>query len=84
MSEPIRLDYTNLVRTISSVFEESQSQIVKDNAFGIGMGLDILTCYLRDIAKRAVEINDPVLIGLLKNLCILAETEDDKNDNDIS
>lgn len=84
MSEPIRLDYTNLVRTISSVFEESQSQIVKDNAFGIGMGLDILTCYLRDIAKRAVEINDPVLIGLLKNLCILVETEDDKNVKDIS
>lgn len=48
-------------------------------AFGIGIGLELLECYMKNIAERAIELNDDVLIGLLKDLCVLVEKDGDNN-----
>ena len=72
----MRLNYSNLVRNIDEVLAKSRSRIVQENAFGISIGINLLTGYLRRIAERALEINDEVLIGLLKDLEILVESEE--------
>ena len=72
----MRLNYSNLVRNIDEVLAKSRSRIVQENAFGISIGINLLNEYLRRIAERALEINDEVLIGLLKDLEILVESEE--------
>jgi hypothetical protein len=34
---------------------------------------------MKNIAERAIELNDEVLIGLLKDLCVLVEKDGDNN-----
>ena len=70
------LNYSNLVRNIDEVLAKSRSRIVQENAFGISFGINLLNEYLRRIAERVLEINDEVLIGLLKDLEILVESEE--------
>lgn len=72
----MKLNYGNLIRNIDEVLSKSRSRIVQENAFGIAMGINILNEYLRRIGERALEINDEVLIGLLKDLEILVESEE--------
>ena len=71
----IKLDYNNLLRQIDEVLSVSRSKVVKENAFGISVGLQLLSSYLKQIAERAVELDDEVLIGLLIDLCILKKEE---------
>ena len=67
----IKLDYNNLLQRIDDVLSRSRSKVVKENAFGISVGLNLLSSYIEQIAKRAVELDDDVLIGLLLDLCVL-------------
>lgn len=71
----IKLDYNNLLRQIDDALSNSRSKVVKENAFGITVGLELLSSYLKNIAERAVELDDEVLIGLLLDLCILKKEE---------
>ena len=71
----IKLDYNNLLRQIDDVLSSSRSKVVKENAFGISVGLQLLSSYLKNIAERAVELDDEVLIGLLLDLCILKKED---------
>lgn len=45
--------------------------MVKENAFGISVGLNLLSSYIRQIAERAVELDDDVLIGLMTDLHVI-------------
>jgi len=74
----MKLDYNNLVRQIDEVMSNSRSKIAREKGFGIGIGLNLLTMYLKDIAERAIELNDDVLLGLLLDLHIISRTEEDK------
>ena len=74
----MKLDYNNLMRQIDEVMSNSRSKIARENGFGIGIGLNLLTMYLKDIAERAIELNDDVLLGLLLDLHIISRTEEDK------
>ena len=71
----IKLDINNLFRLIEEVISNSRSKIAKENGFGIAVGIEVLTAYLRQIAERAIEINDEVLLDLLLDLHVLKEDE---------
>lgn len=84
-SERMKLDYNNLMReimeTLASVESEDENTVfetVKNNAFGIGIGLELLTNYLKDIATLAIKRNDSELLELCKGLLIVVETEETK------
>ena len=72
----IKLDYNNLLRQIDDVLSSSRSKVVKENAFGISVGLQLLSSYIKQIAERAVELEDDVLIDLLLDLCVLKKEDE--------
>lgn len=71
----MKLDYNNLLSNIDRTLSESRSRIVKENAFGIAVGLELLSGYLRDIAQRAIDLNDDKLIELCVGMGILKREE---------
>ena len=71
----VKLDYNHLMEQIDDVLTESESAQEEGTAFGIAIGLTLLSSYLRQIAERAIEIEDEVLLGLLKDLYIIKESE---------
>ena len=73
----IKLDYNNLLRQIDEVLSVSRSKVVKENAFGISVGLNLLSNYIQQIAERAVELDDDVLIGLLLDLHVLKKEDEE-------
>ena len=73
----IKMDYNNLLSTIDRTLSESRSRTVKANAFGIAVGLELLSGYLRDIAQRAIDLNDDKLIDLCVGMGILKQEEDE-------
>lgn len=84
-SDKMKLDYNNLMRlimemlnTVGSEDPETVFLAVKDNAFGISIGLELLTSYLKDIALLAIKRDDTELLELCKGLLIVGETEDEK------
>jgi hypothetical protein len=70
----MKLDINHLYELIDEVLSNSRSKIIKERGFAISVGLDLLQNYLRDIAERAIELNDDVLIDLLLDLHVLKET----------
>lgn len=75
-TQRMKLDYNNLIRTISETMSRSRSKTVRQNAFGIEIGLEMLSKYLEAIAKRAIELNDEVLLGLLVDMMILKKVDE--------
>ena len=71
----MKLDYNNLLSNIDRTLSESRSRVVKENAFGIAVGLELLSGYLRDIAQRAVDLEDDKLIELCVGMGILKREE---------
>lgn len=71
----MKLDYNNLLSNIDRTMSESRSRVVKENAFGIAVGLELLSGYLRDIAQRAIDLNDDELIDLCVGMGILKQEE---------
>lgn len=73
----VKLDYNHLMEQIDDFLNQSATEDNERIVFGIGMGLNLLQAYLKNIAERAIEINDDVLIGLLKDFCVVIEKESD-------
>lgn len=69
----IKMDYNNLLSPIDRTLSGSRSRTVKANAFGIAVGLELLSGYLRDIAQRAIDLNDDKLIDLCVDMGILKQ-----------
>ena len=70
----VKLDYNHLMEQIDGFLADK----TEDNdtlVFGIAMGLELLGAYIKNIAERAIELNDDILIDLLKDLCVLKEKE---------
>jgi 16S rRNA A1518/A1519 N6-dimethyltransferase RsmA/KsgA/DIM1 with predicted DNA glycosylase/AP lyase activity len=72
-TQRMKLDYNHLMEIIDDFLGKVGLEDEENNVFSIGMGLNLLTAYLKEIAERAIETNDDVLIELLKDLCILKE-----------
>lgn len=69
-TQRVKLDYNHLMLQIDNFLSDNS----EDNdtiVFGIAMGLELLSKYIKNIAERAIELNDEVLIDLLKDLCVL-------------
>lgn len=73
MQMRMRFNYNHLLENIGEMLSVSRSKFARENGFGIEIGLNLLTSYLKEIAERAIEINDDVLIGLLLDMHILKE-----------
>lgn len=71
----VKMDYNNLVEEIDRTLSESKSRVVKENAFGISVGLKLLSGYLRDIAQRSIDLEDDKLIELCVGMGILKRKE---------
>lgn len=76
-SRLLKMDYSNLTKQIFDVFGKTRSKIVQENSFGIVSGLNLLNQYMIEIADRALEIEDDVLIELLCDMCILKKVEEE-------
>lgn len=72
----MKLDYNHLLETIDEVVSNSRSKLAKENGFGIAIGLNMLSDYLKKIAERAIELNDDILLELLVDMMILKATDD--------
>jgi len=72
----VKLDYNHLLDQIDDVLTVSRSKAAKEKAFSIAVGLQLLSSYLRQIAERAIEIEDEVLLDLLKDLYVISESEE--------
>jgi hypothetical protein len=75
----MKMDINNFFRLIDEVISNSRSKIARENGFGIAVGMELLSSYLRQIAERAIELNDDVLIDLLLDLHVLKEGKEDGN-----
>lgn len=73
----MKMDINNWFRMVEEVISNSRSKIARENGFGIAIGMELLTSYLRQIAERAIELNDDVLIDLLLDLHVLKEGKED-------
>ena len=78
MKHKVRLDYNNLMRQIFNLLKTSKDKAVQENAFGIGIGLEMLTNYMKEIATLAIERNDEELLEICKNLLIVTEDGTDE------
>ena len=74
-TQRMKLNYNHLLETIDAVMSNSRSKIARENGFGIGIGLNMLTSYLKQIAERAIELNDEVLLGLLEDMMIVKRSD---------
>ena len=70
-----KLDYNHLMQQIVDFLNENSTEENERFVWGLGIGLELLEAYMKNIAERVIELNDDVLIGLLKDLCILVENE---------
>ena len=73
----MKMDINNWFLHVEEVISNSRSKIARENGFGIAVGMDLLSSYLRQIAERAIELNDDVLIDLLLDLHVLKEEKED-------
>lgn len=78
MHDKMKLDYNNLIRLIMDAISEMQDDKETQNtAFGIAIGLKLLSSYLKDIATLAIKRNDAELLELCKGLLIVTEDDDE-------
>lgn len=71
----MKMDINNWVRQIDDVLSNSRSKIVRESGYGISIGLDLLLAYLKEIAERAVELQDEKLIEILLDLHVLKQED---------
>lgn len=75
MKHRMKMDINNWMRQIDDVLSNSRSKIVRENRFGISIGMDLLLAYLKEIAERAIELNDEKMIEILLDLHVLKEED---------
>lgn len=73
----MRMNIQHLYELIDEVLSNSRSKIVNENRISISVGMEILASYLKQIAERAIELNDELLIELLLDLHVLKEDKED-------
>lgn len=64
----VKMDISKLANKIIDALNSSKSRYVKENGFGIEIGLNLLLKYLQEIAERAIEIDDAVILSALLNI----------------
>ena len=75
MNRRMKMDINNWVRQVDDVLSNSRSKIIRENRYGISVGLDLLLSYLKEIAERAIELQDEKLIETLLDLHVLKQED---------
>ena len=75
MNRRMKMDINNWVRQVDEVLSNSRSKIIRENGYGISVGLDLLLSYLKEIANRSVELQDEKLIEILLDLHVLKQED---------
>ena len=75
MNRRMKMDINNWVRQVDEVLSNSRSKIIRENGYGISVGLDLLLSYLKEIENRAVELQDEKLIEILLDLHVLKQED---------
>lgn len=75
MSKRMKMDINNWIRQVDDVLSNSRSKIIRENGYGISIGLDLLLAYLKEIAERAIELQDEKLIEILLDLHVLKQED---------
>lgn len=76
MNRRIKVDINNWVRQVDDVLSNSRSKIVRENRYGISIGMNLLLAHLKEIAERAIELEDEKLIDILLDLHVLKKEKD--------
>ena len=76
----VKLDYNNLIKSICDILSKSGSVSVRQNRFGIGIGLNLLTENLQKIAERAIELKDDVLLEILLDMDVIKRSKQEVRD----
>lgn len=71
----IKMDINNWVRKVDDILSNSRSKIVREKRDGVYIGLDLLLAYLKEIAERAVELQDEKLIEIFVDLHVLKQED---------
>lgn len=80
----MKLDLNHLLSFIDDILSADSIETVHDNAFAVAVGLELLTSYMKEIAQYAIETDNPFLIEWCKNLMIVKEAEDSKENQEKS
>ena len=75
MKMRIKMDINNWVRQVDDILSNSRSKIVREKRDGVYIGLDLLLAYLKEIAERAVELQDEKLIEIFVDLHVLKQED---------
>lgn len=75
MKMRMKMDINNWVRQVDDILSNSRSKIVREKRYGVSIGLDLLLAYLKEIAERAVELQDEKLIEILIDLHVLKQED---------
>ena len=76
----VKVDYNNLLDLTMEIVCKSKSQQAKENGFGIGFGFELFNKYLEKLSKRAIEVDDPIILECLINTKILTCSKEDEED----
>lgn len=76
----VKLDYNNLIKSICDILLRSRSKTVRQNSFGIGVGLNLLTEKLQKIAERAIDLKDDVLLEILLDMDVIKRSKQEVRD----
>lgn len=77
MKNRMKLDYNNLMRQIDDILGAEHIEYVQNNGYGVAIGLQLLSGYIKDIAEYALKTENDYLIKWCLDLHILKEDEDD-------
>lgn len=80
MELKLKINYNDLTETICDIINSSKSRLAKSRGYGVAMGLQILGNYLKDISKRAIKINDPVILKSLIEIGVIEGTQEEIDD----
>ncbi len=72
-TQRMKLDYNHLMELVYDFLNKNHSDDNNRDVVAIDVGLNLFNAYLKQIAERALEIKDEVLIELFKDLYLLVE-----------
>ena len=75
MKLQMKLNYNGFIEQIADVLAAKDIETVKNEAWSIEVGIQLLNGYMEQLAKRAIETQDEFLIEWCKNICIIVEAE---------
>lgn len=77
-TQRMKLDYNHLMELVYDFLNKNHSEDNDRDVVAVDMGFGLLNVYLKEIAERALEIKDEVLIELFKDLYLLVEEKSEK------